>query len=443
MNRRIRSALLALPAVLSIAACHASLDVDGPAPHTAGTPPPGFPVDTGDGADGTLEIGGGAAAVNVCAPVLATSGATLLVPDAGSFAEGRRVLLHRVFVIPTAATPAGMPADVDAREAGNFAIARVTTGSQSSLRLDEPVPPWAEGGSQVCTLLELERLVVRTSAALAAPAWDGISGGVLAVLVRDEVVVESGGMIHADAAGFRGGVVGSDGDYGNVTAFEPGALGAAAGRGEGLDVENFGRRGRGVTANGGGGGNSFNSGGGGGGNGGAGGAGARSLNGGAATAGLGGGRVVAPDVRLLFGGGGGAGHQEDSNAGPGGAGGGVVFLVAERLSGAGTLRADGSDGGFSTVFGTNEGDGGGGAGAGGTLAVWVVDAEGFDGVVRASGGSGGGVTLSHPPGGGGGGGRIHSTVSGGVAPGGPPGLRGEDGLPGDAEPGTDGIVSAP
>jgi len=116
-----------------------------------------------------------------------------------------------------------------------------------------------------------------------------------------------------------------------------------------------------------------------------------------------------PASRIFFGGGGGAGHANDDAIGPGGRGGGIVFLLTRSISGAGTISADGADGGSTT--GANR-DGASGAGGGGSI---VIRAAGRvdDADVHANGGRGGDQLASvafpddaYGPGGGGGGGLV-------------------------------------
>ena len=112
-----------------------------------------------------------------------------------------------------------------------------------------------------------------------------------------------------------------------------------------------------------------------------------------------------PKTRLFLGGGGGSGDDYMGKSGEGGSGGGLIFIDADRITGSGTIRADGDAGGTAS----GNGSGGGGGGAGGTV---ILAAEnGIDGVsVSASGGGGSqdgtSANASGPGGPGGGGGFI-------------------------------------
>jgi uncharacterized repeat protein (TIGR01451 family) len=125
--------------------------------------------------------------------------------------------------------------------------------------------------------------------------------------------------------------------------------------------------------------------------------------------GLGGHPVTSdPATRLFLGGGGGAGDGNNGAAGAGGRGGGLIVLIADRVSGTGTIQSNGEDGGQS-VKTDSFGDAPGGAGAGGTI---VVKSNALSGVaLHADGGTGGTQMLAREdeaegPGGGGGGGFI-------------------------------------
>lgn len=268
---------------------------------------------------------------------------------------------------------------------------------------------------------------------LLALPWDGRSGGVLALDVRDSLRLD-GHDLRAATTGFRGGAglslfgaVGDDSDYRYVA---PGPLerqagyGQHASKGEGLagtprwlagdpnpvdtladsrgrdatDGYPFGSFARGAPANAGGGANSLSAdnrapAGGGGGAGGESGHPGKDAAG-APRGGLGGAGVVATLPRLLAGGGGGAGtrSQGADPQGSGGSGGGIVFVRAGRLEGAGRFDVRGAPG-------VDSREGGGGGGGGGTLLVmagladtaqrqWLLDG-GPGGAGAAAGGAGG------------------------------------------------------
>ncbi len=292
---------------------------------------------------------------------------------------------------------------------------------------------------------------------LTAVAWDGRTGGVLAIDLSGTGTLS--GTISVDGLGFRGGggrgLTGegddvSSNDYRNLATRD-----AHGAKGEGISgtpryvyngtsvvntgVEGYpnGSQARGAPGNAGGGGtdanpsaNDENTGGGGGGNGGTGGGGGNSWSSNLARGGFGGVSLPAAITRIFMGGGGGAGSRNNSSGvqSSGGLGGGIVILRAESFTGTGTITANGTTGPAP------ENDGSGGGGGGG--AIIVVAASGnLSGLTASANGAAGAnnwVTQSpgsfpgnrHGPGGGGGGGvvllssvPVASSVSGG-APGG-------------------------
>jgi len=108
--------------------------------------------------------------------------------------------------------------------------------------------------------------------------------------------------------------------------------------------------------------------------------------------------------RLFLGGGGGAGDSNNSTGTAGGRGGGLVFLLANSVTGAGTILANGQ-----TVTALSGNDAPGGGGGGGSIVISGTNSV----TLNANGGAGGGQNLGGPesegPGGGGGGGFIAAT----------------------------------
>ncbi|KAA3650133.1 MAG: DUF11 domain-containing protein [Proteobacteria bacterium] len=327
--------------------------------------------------------------------------------------------------------------------------------------------------TQVIRIPQFNNLTINAGVTVTATPWNGLVGGVLAMDVAGNLIVN--GSLDVSGFGFRGGVIDNSSaassefrpDY-----FYPGEADGAE-KGESIlgfqtEYDSYGGRyGRGAPANGGGGGNSHNGGGGGGANGNNGvawlGQGNPDLSGSnwnqawdidgtlnSATASSGGGRggytygrnnqdalTVPPgdalwsgnnrrelgglggrpvpfdDVgRLFFGGGGGAGDGNNSQAGAGGAGGGLIYIVADTISGGGTILANGANGENTQGGGNNDAPGGGGAG--GTV---LISANTMSSVtINADGGFGGDqLTIGNEnegPGGGGGGGVI--SISGGA-----------------------------
>jgi hypothetical protein len=128
------------------------------------------------------------------------------------------------------------------------------------------------GKTQVIRVPQYTTLTIGSGRSITAPAWDGVTGGVVAV--HAETTMQLDGSVDVSAKGFRGGsTVGDDasGPAGTAVTLYRSALNTdGAEKGEGIagyqDEYTNGRYGRGAPANAGGGGNSHNSGGGGGAN---------------------------------------------------------------------------------------------------------------------------------------------------------------------------------
>ncbi|HTE33584.1 MAG TPA: hypothetical protein VK666_24550, partial [Chryseolinea sp.] len=117
------------------------------------------------------------------------------------------------------------------------------------------------------------------------------------------------------------------------------------------------------------------------------------------------------ESRIFIGGGGGAGDGNNNASNDGGDGGGIVYIIANTISGTGTITAQGQVG-YNTVPSHNDAPGGGGGG--GTI---IVKAFSFTNqTLNANGGSGGNQLIggdeSEGCAGGGGGGFIGIPTSG-------------------------------
>ena len=295
---------------------------------------------------------------------------------------------------------------------------------------------------QIIRVPQYSTAVLSAATPPTALAWNGTTGGILALDAASTVNL-NGATINVTGQGFRPGLQRArsgtaSGGYANTDYRTPTSAPINGQKAEGIagtprwvtgDADTVGDGypngdfGRGAPGNAGGGGtdglpsnNGENSGGGGGGNGGVGGRGGNTWNSNLPRGGEGGATVTAGPTSIVMGGGGGAGS--DNNAvlqSGGGAGGGIVLMRAGRLSGTGTIIADGDDGQTSGQ------DGSGGGGAGGTVAVVTSATGGASGLagltINARGGAGGDEThpAQHGPGGGGGGGRIITSVTPGAA----------------------------
>lgn len=306
-----------------------------------------------------------------------------------------------------------------------------------------------------------------TSSTLAAFAWNGAVGGVLALDIASQLTL--GGTVSLDGQGFRGGggmiLGGGAGAATDDVTLSTVATNASKGEGiagtphfiapalgtitpattavstgqaylEGLPNGSFAR---GAPANAGGGAtdahpaaNDQNSGGGAGGNGGTGGIGGFGWSSAGLVGGFGGIAFPASTSAVVMGGGGGAGTTNNgsswnpitntgnsNNCGAnctgiyssGTTGGGIVIIHAGSVTGTGTITSSGL-----TALQT-ENDGGGGGGAGGSILVFA-NSGGLSGLTAVAAGGSGGITWPedppgtpfpgnrHGPGGGGGGGVI-------------------------------------
>lgn len=304
---------------------------------------------------------------------------------------------------------------------------------------------------QVVRVPRAQALIINSGASITSSAWNGSSGGIVALDIEGVLNMNSTGTINVTGRGFRGGAYrrlngqagGSNADFRNLSTNN-----YHGSKGEGISgtprfiffngvlndngVEGYpdGSTARGAPGNAGGGAtdgatasNSQNSGGGGGGNGGEGGRGGNSWNTNLAVGGFGGAvPTFLGATRLVFGGGGGAASANDFNTitFSGQAGGGIVIIRAGSISNAGQILANGLSAPKGAAAVQN--DGGSGAGAGGTVYLNIANPTTLSTlVVRAEGGNGGDAwpTQSlgtfpgnaHGPGGGGGGGVIYANGS--------------------------------
>ncbi|MHB8667912.1 MAG: DUF6701 domain-containing protein [Burkholderiales bacterium] len=322
-------------------------------------------------------------------------------------------------------------------------------------------------GQKTFQVIRVPQYANYTLGAITAQAWNGSTGGVLALDVTGTLSLNSQ-TVAVDGLGFRGGAArlltggaGVNTDYVTLASNN-----ANSSKGEGIagtpqyvftapstltnsGVEGYpnGSSARGAPANAAGGAtdldppaNDQNPGGGGGGNGGAGGLGGigwcptfnttaptygcgiaglvAAGNPGGSTGGIGGSAVAGLGATHLTLGGGGGGGTTNNGTGvlPGGlsssgvAGGGIIMVRAGSMSGTAAFTANGGDGDSSV-----RNDGGAGAGAGG--AVLISAGSGMGGVtINANGGTGGSTLVPpgstatpHGPGGGGGGGFVMTT----------------------------------
>lgn len=356
---------------------------------------------------------------------------------------------------------------------GNYEFCEVAgVPGQTTINLNCPLQHHysSSGKVQVIRVPRYASLTVNNASSVTGSTWNGSVGGVVAIEVSGNTLLNGSGKIDVSGKGFRGGILNENlSSYGvNNTYWPTGDLGAEKGEGvagfETVYDQLGGRYCRGAAANGGGGADAHNSGGGGGAN--AGDINAYNgkgcpdvsntswiaawnleFNGFAALASSGGGRggytfsatnqnaLVTPpnntawggDKRdyngglggrpldystgkIFIGGGGGAGDQNDNKGGGGGNGGGIIYLTGYgTVSGTGQFIANGGDG--INTSANNGTDGAGGGGGGGTIILNSIGS--LTGIsAAANGGNGGNQTINafnqeaEGPGAGGGGGYI-------------------------------------
>ncbi len=260
-------------------------------------------------------------------------------------------------------------------------------------------------------------VTVASTGTLTTSSWSGVGGGVLAFRASGTALVESGGRIAVDEAGYAGGATGTgyncDAYQGESYAGEGGGEGdgACASYNEnwGWYDPNFGGGGAHIC-----------------GAGGAYGVGATdsdSWTGGSATPAYAGLSYGDADLATLFFGSGGGGVWNGgasctgSGPGPGGGGGGILYI------GAHTLQTDGaaaitSMGGSSDACATGSYTYGAGGGAGGSVFLQAESASLFADSVQATGGLGNSSNLRVGGDGGQGRVRIDCTTCNGFAHGG-------------------------
>ncbi|MCB0478642.1 MAG: gliding motility-associated C-terminal domain-containing protein [Crocinitomicaceae bacterium] len=358
---------------------------------------------------------------------------------------------------------------LDYHNCGNYEFVEVLgTPNPSQITLACPVQKdySSQGRTQVVRVPRINNLTINAGGEVTCPAWDGQIGGVVALEVLGNTIINAGGSIDVTGMGFRGGQLDNASNFGAVNfAYQQQNRGGEKGEGIGGYQNDYtglgGRYGRGAPANGGGGGNTHNAGGGGGANAGA----TENWNGlgnpdnsnpnytiawdleGMGFSGnlsSGGGRggytysganrdalTVAPGDpqwngddrrnvggiggrplnyllgKLFLGGGGGAGDGNNGSGTDGADGGGMVLLLNYgTISGAGTIYANGQN---APQTPPNGNDAPGGGGGGGTVMLNSIGA--ISGIaIEAKGGNGGNQVINwneaEGPGGGGGGGYV-------------------------------------
>ena len=350
----------------------------------------------GTGSDGPLTSTGTTTINQTASSASGTAGSTTItLGSATGFAAGDNVLVHQ-----TQGTNAGL-----------WEIATVTAVSANALTIATPLAhSYASSGgnnhAQAIVVPQYTDVVVPAGTTLTAPAWNGTTGGVLALQANGTITVD--GTVNMNGRGYRGRSHAGSCGYRCSTGFSgesyagPGVASLAAngnaggGGARGQDCGNAG-------------GGSYKS---------AGGVGANHTSG--SCAGQGGnsspGAVIGStnlDASFYFGGAGGEGGSDEDGAypGQGGNGGGAIILLGNVVSGTGTVQASGSGGGGgnNSSCGGGWGMAGGGGGAGGAIRVRGLVSVAFPTSRMYVNGGGGGYCSGggYGPAGGGGLGVVH------------------------------------
>jgi len=352
----------------------------------------------GDGSSGDLVVNAGqtvyADNTRSALAVSASGGQNQInLTSASGFAAGQEILIIQM----------------RGSNVGNYEYRRVTSVSNNTLTLATNLSnTYTVGGNsraQVIRVVQYRNLTVQSGGVLTAHAWDGSTGGVLAVKISG--VAHIAGLVSVSGLGYRGGVAGS----------YSAPVSAQGWQGESQIQDGVQSRNANYGAGGGGEGDdgSRNVGAGGGG----GGYGSAGTSGQAAGSpvsypGIGGSTYGSANLATtaFLGSGGGGGGADDNNSGPGGNGGnggGLILLSALNLNLTGEILADGNNGLSGSVAHRT---GGGGGGAGGSILLRGYALNLGTARARTMGGIGGlgtdkyGTTPAGGNGGSGGSGRI-------------------------------------
>ena len=328
---------------------------------------------------------------------------------------------HQIQVFPASyanflAGDLALVIQVTGNGAGQYELVRVASSGTGWITLAAPLQhTYSTGGASVAQIIRVPQysnVTVQNGGEIAAHNWSGATGGVVAMLVRDQLSVEAGGRIMASNLGFAGGREAAWSQPNSGPAYQGASYTGAPQQTT-------------TAANGGGGGGGQNNGGGGGGYGSFG---QNSYDWQGLVASSGGAVYGSADLSAIFlgSGGGGAGHYYQ-DASQGGRGGGAMYIVARNMNVAGIINA-GAQGGWQGPYGgyypaptppagsTRNG----GGGSGGSIKLILGNGTLGTNLITALGGPGGKSTDNSGHGGDGGVGRIRveycDTVSGSTNP---------------------------
>lgn len=295
-------------------------------------------------------------------------------------------------------------------------IDEVTTGADTIVYFTDNLLNSYENIEKIQLVSVVEGENIAVSGTLTSKAWNGNTGGIIALLGTDSILLTSNSIIDVSGKGFKGGLAPSEiytnglCRYGLSAAikdtlyFRPNELFRSGNKGEGIITAQWPfTKGTGFNFNGGGAGNGLFSGGGGGSNYSGGGKGGMQSNlcnlSYSADGGWGGWPgwefYISPQLpKAIFGGGGGSGTTKGgSTPSNGGDGGGMIILITGTVfTGSNvTLRANGSDAWPLQTTGSGAGGGGGG-----TILIDATEFQGSPIKVEIKGGNGSSTTSPEP-----------------------------------------------
>lgn len=336
------------------------------------------------------------------------------VSNTSGYAAGDFVLLIQMkgATINATTNSAAFGSITAINDAGNYEFQRINSISGNDIYFNNTIL----NTYTISGLVQLVRIPeytnVSVTGTLTGNAWNGVTGGIVAIKASGTVTLNAS--ITANAIGFRGGNMSLDDDNCNfiTNTFASAISTQVSQKGESIynipANQNYGLA---KNTNGGGGGNYHNAGGGGGSNWASGGSGGRQSSGCSFNTTIAQGGVALntyiSNSRVFMGGGGGGGHQNDNVGTNGASGGGLVFIIASDIIGNNfTISANGGD--------APDAGGDGGGGAGGAGAIMISSNTISTTIFQSNGGTGADTNSPNRnlgPGGGGGGGLIYLSTA--------------------------------
>lgn len=368
--------------------------------HTPTNTPPAPTAIFGDGRDGDLIVVGPEYTDNIRIAVSATANGgqnTITVQNTAGFEVGDELIIIQM----------------QGTGAGNYETNTIVGIGASTLMLQDNLQNTYTVGSnskvQVLRMPHYQNITVQSGGILTAHAWDGSTGGILALRANGTMTVDAGGSINVRGLGYVGGPGGNEnhgsladtgstgGSYPSSPLNGPSTTGVSP---EGPSNGGGGKGGsgqRGTDGAAGGGGGSY---------------GTSGIEGQTAPVspfapgGQPGLTYGSTDLSKIFpgSGGGGGGKGKDGYGATAGSGGGIIIAYVNNLVVTGAINVNGDD----AASDASEHGGGGGGGSGGSLyLVFDTGMLGSDLVTAIGGNGGNGSSASITgPGGNGGTGRI-------------------------------------